>query len=341
MKANVLAKAQILSTGVYLPPQIVTSDYLLEEIDSERQYGIPLDYLSKEMGIIERRVSDHGTLPSELAIKAAQEAMGRCPDLNPDDIDAVIFCGIERDHPEPATAHVIQHALGLKANYVFDVSNACFGFLDGLRIASVYITAGLIKQALVVTGEVSSTLLWEFTRQLKRGMSAEDARLRIGALTVGDAGGAMLLGGSYGYDCSGFEVFNHQVDSAHVEKCVYKIKKDGSMEGQMEMAKLTAANLRMQRRMFAETLQQTGWSEFDWLLTHQIGNRYFEKLEKITGVSPDRMIKTFDKLGNITTATLPVGYDRLLNSAKVAKGSRIVGCFAGSGQTAGQFGYTS
>ena len=37
MKTNVLAKAQILSTGVYLPPQIITSDYLLEEIDSERQ----------------------------------------------------------------------------------------------------------------------------------------------------------------------------------------------------------------------------------------------------------------------------------------------------------------
>lgn len=108
------------------------------------------------------------------------------------DINTVVFCGIERGHPKPTTAHVIQHALGLKANYVFDISNACFGFLDGLRITSTYITSGLIKQALIVTGEVSSALLWEFTHQLKKGMSLEDTRLRIGALTVGDTGGAML-----------------------------------------------------------------------------------------------------------------------------------------------------
>jgi len=340
MKTTVNPKSQILSTGVFLPKTKISSLDLLKEIESERQYGIPHDYLTKDMGIIERRVSKQGTQPSQLAIKAGAQAIERCPDIRKEDIGAVIFCGIERDQPEPATAHIVQHALGLNAHYVFDVANACFGFLDGLRVASSFITSGAIKNALVVTGEVSSRVLWEFTRQLKNGMTKDQALLVIGALTVGDAGGAMLLGPSYGYDCSGFEAFNSRVDSAHVDKCIYKVKNDGTMEGRMEMARLTAANLKMQRNMFSETMEKTGWNNFDWLLTHQIGNRYFEKLEKLTGVSPSRMIKTFDKLGNITTATLPVGYDRLLNNGTVSKGSRIVGCFAGSGQTAGQFGYT-
>jgi len=59
------------------------------------------------MGVIERRVSDAGCSPSELAIAAAEQAIANY-DGRIDEIDAVIFCGIERDQPEPATAHEIQ-----------------------------------------------------------------------------------------------------------------------------------------------------------------------------------------------------------------------------------------
>lgn len=105
-------KAQIISVGSYLPKQIVTSDELFEEINSE-QYGIPINWMSKKMGIKQRRIAKHGTPPSQLAINAAKKALKKSS-INPSSIGMVLFCGIERDHPEPATAHIIQHKLGLK-----------------------------------------------------------------------------------------------------------------------------------------------------------------------------------------------------------------------------------
>jgi len=339
MKHTVKAKAKILAVGVDLPEEKVLSSHLLEDIRSETQYGIPHNYIENEMGIVERRVSPIGTKPSDLAIKAGKNALASCEEVDTDKIGAVIFCGIERDQPEPATAHVIQNALGLKANLVFDVANACYGFIDGIQIANSYITSGLVDQALVVTGEVNSKVMYESSRQLANGMTKSDALKKIGGLTVGDAAGAMIIGKSYGYDCPGFELFNNRVDSAHVEKCIYRVCEDGSMEGQMEMGKMVAVNLRMQESIIKDTLERTGWDQFDWLLTHQIGQTYYDRLSSLAGVGKNKMVKTFDKLGNITTATLPVAFHKLIENGRVKPGDRIGGLFAGSGLVAGQFGY--
>lgn len=339
MKQTAKAKAKILSTGIHLPNQRVLSYDIMETIRSEQQYGIPHNYLASEMGIVERRVAPANTKPSDLAIRAARDALESGNEVDPNKIGAVIFCGIERDQPEPATAHVIQNALGLNADFAFDVANACYGFVDGVQIASSYVKSGVVEQALVVTGEVSSKVLYEFSDQLEKGMDMQSAQKKLGALTLGDAAGAMVIGRSYGYDSPGFELFNNKVDSAHVEKCIYRVCDDGSMEGQMEMGKMVAINLKMQKSIISDTLERTGWEQFDWLLTHQIGQTYYDRLSSLSGVCKSKMVKTFDKLGNITTATLPVTFHKLIRNDRVVSGDRIGGLFAGSGLVAGQFGY--
>jgi len=111
-------KVKIFSSGIYVPDEIVKSDHLLEQIKSDENYGIPTNWMSKYLGINERRMAPSDAIPSDLAIPAARMALDSCPEINPDFIDSVYFCGIERDQPEPATAHVIQNALGLSANTV-------------------------------------------------------------------------------------------------------------------------------------------------------------------------------------------------------------------------------
>jgi len=132
-------KSKIYSTGVHFPEEIVKSDDLFAEINSETKYDIPHNWMSNVMGIKERRVAPESAKPSDLAIPAAIQALQSAPEVDPKDIDLVIFCGIERDQSEPATAHTIQHKLGLNARYAFDLSNACFGFVDSMQVATNYI----------------------------------------------------------------------------------------------------------------------------------------------------------------------------------------------------------
>lgn len=340
MRQDVNKKSKIHSAGIYLPAQVVDSESLFEEIKSESQYGIPINWMSDTMGISQRRVAPNSFVPSDLAIPAAIEAIGKCHEKMIQDIDLVVFCGIERDQPEPATAHVIQHSLGLSARYAFDMSNACYGFIDAMQIADSYIRSGSVRYALVVTGEIPSRVSRAAIEVLKKGVDIKTARGIIGALSVGDAGGAVIIGPSIEKCESGFELFNVNSFSELANKCRYGKTESGQIEGHMHMPQVAAAFIRKQHDLIEDTLSKLGWDEFDWMLTHQIGKKPFERLSRLKGVSPSKMIKTLDKLGNITSATFPVNFHKLEKSGLVSSGDKIGGCFAGSGLVVGQFGYT-
>lgn len=340
MNYQMLSKVKINSVGTFLPKEVVKSDDLMTEIDSKNRYDIPIDWLSTVMGIDERRVAASDAKPSDLAIPAAQEAIDRCSEMSPEEIDLVIFCGIERDQPEPATAHTIQNALGLNANHVFDMANACFGFIDAMEVASNFIKCGAVRYALIVTGEVPSKVLRAAVETLKSGVDIKTAKNIIGALSVGDAGGAVILGSSDVYETTGFELFNTITQSSFVDKCIYKTQENGKIEGQMVMGKMAAAFIKYNHQMIDETLEKIGWDKFDWMLSHQIGKKPFEKISNLHGVVPENMIKTFDKLGNITSATFPVNFKKLTTDGIAKPGDRVGGCFAGSGLAIGQLGYT-
>ena len=332
-----MQKIQILGCASHLPKTIVKSIDLFEEIKSEQQYGIPTDWMSNKMGIKERRLATSETQPSQLAIPAARKAI-KTSNINPMDIGLIIFCGIEKDYSEPATAHNIQDQLGLSAKYAFDVSNACYGFVDSMKIASNFIQSGDIKYALICTGETPGKILRAAVDHLRKGVSLREARNTLGALSVGDAGGAAIIGTSVN-EQSGFQLFNTFVDSQHIQKCIYKIGDDGLPSGQMLMGPITNAIIRAHESLINETLLKLGWKDFDWMLSHQMGKKPFERIGHLKGVGAKKMIKTFDKLGNITSATFPVNFEKLINSDKVSSGDRIGACFAGSGLAIGQLGY--
>lgn len=332
-------KTKIYSSGVFLPTQIVTSDELFEEFESEKNYGIPTNWMSDRMGIEERRMSDTDMLPSSLALPAAQQALEGLSDITLDDIDLVIFCGIERDIPEPATAHKIQKELGLNARYAFDVANACFGFVDAMQIADCYVGNRMARAALVVTGEIPTRVLRAALDVLKRGVDIKTARRIIGGLSVGDAGGAVVIAPTEEDSRSGFELFNSNTYTDFLDKCMYKRSSDGSINGQMEMGVLAKAFISIHGNIIDDTLDQLGWSEFDWLISHQVGKKPFDHLSNLKGVGPKKMIKTLDKLGNITSATFPVNFHKMVSEGAVKVGDKIGGCFAGSGIVIGQMGY--
>lgn len=340
LKKHAIEKVKILSSGVYFPAQVVKSDDLFIEIRSESQYGIPTNFMSKRIGIEERRMADDSAKPSDLAIPAAQQAIDSCESLNADTIDMIVFCGIERDQPEPATSHTIQNALGLSASHVFDVASACFGFIHGMELASNYIRLGMVDKALVVTGEVPTRILRCVVDELKAGVQLERAKLLIGALTVGDAGGAVILGASPDCGQSGFEAFKNVTDSSHINKCIYKWGHSGVPEGQMEMAGINQAICKMHESLISDTLDSLMLTEFDWVLIHQTGAYPFEQLAKLRGVHRDRIIKTYNRFGNITSATFPANFNLLQKSARIQPGDTIGGLFAGSGLSIGQFVYT-
>ncbi|MGH1439991.1 MAG: 3-oxoacyl-ACP synthase III family protein [Cellvibrionaceae bacterium] len=325
----------ISAIDYYLPSQVVKTRDMMAETKPER-LGFSETLIEDLVGIIEVRHASDDEKPSSLAINAANKALAKF-DGNIDDIGMVIFCGMERDFIEPSTAHIIQYKLGLKNAVCFDVTNACMGFMSGIQIANAAIVSGMIKHALVCTGEKTSEWSKSMINTMLKKNDSESFQEKIGTLTLGDAGVAGIISPSE--TASGIIGLNYASKGGLAGLCHYKYE-NGVLEGKMKMREICNAGLRLHKNMFSETLSSMDITrdEIDCLITHQVGQVAWVGSARVLGLKEDIMTRTFDTLGNITSATFGVNYAMALEEERVKTGDLVLAAMAGSGLSTCQVG---
>ena len=317
--------AQIYSVGSELAGSAVLTREILDQARFE-----DCSLVEKSLGISEVRQAPDSAKPSDLAVPAARKALQDSA-LRATEIDAVIYCGIERDCSEPATAHIIAAALGLRPAICFDVANACHGFTSGLHVANSMIRTGDIHHALVVTAELSSKVTRKVVDLFRsHQLGPRDVRTHVGAFTVGDAGGAMILG-----PCAqdkGIRQIKSGAVSDHHQLCSYKIDK-GELSFVMDMGRISAVTLKLVKDLIQPAYEALGWTpnDVDLFIPHQVGARPFQKTLEIVGVNEDKSIATYPKLGNLASATIPVCYDLMKQQGRLKSGSNVLLGSSGSG----------
>ena len=121
-----LRNAGIISIGSALPEKILTNADLEKIVDTNDEW------IRTMTGIRERRIAAEGEATSDYAAKAALVALERA-NLDPKDVDLVIVATITGDMPFPATASIVQNAIGAKCP-AFDLSAGCSGGCMRLRL---------------------------------------------------------------------------------------------------------------------------------------------------------------------------------------------------------------
>ncbi|NKB78175.1 MAG: hypothetical protein GKR96_14365 [Gammaproteobacteria bacterium] len=333
--------SQIMGSGSFVPKTVVSSVDLLDELHSEARFGIQSTWMDDALGIKTRHYCDDSARPSDIAVLAAQEAI---EDAGIDvlDIDAIIYCGITGDFIEPGTAHIIQHKIGARNAICKDVSNACHGFCDGMLFADLMIGGG-IENALVVTAELTKVSRL-FIPLLEKEKDVNKFSYSMGALSVGDAAGAMILSKKTDPE-RGIEVINTVSDGQYNDLCSYDIV-DGQIEGGMVMERISYIGVRQCAKQLPATLEAFNNENktVTNLVMHQVGKKPYEAMIKIASRAlkyrPENIPKTFDRLGNITTATIPLNYDLLRKSGKMDPGEKMMFVGNGSGHVLTWFGLT-
>lgn len=319
----------ISAIDYYLPNEIVKTRDMMAETKPER-LGFSDTLIEDLIGIVQVRHAANDELPSTLATRAAEKALAKF-DGNPDEIDLLIFCGIDRDYVEPSTAHVVQKNLHLKNAVCFDVSNACLGFMTGMQIASVAVSSGSARNVMICTGERSSDVSRATLPQLQGSKERNHYFDRIGALTVGDAGVAAVISSTP--STSGIKSLNFHSNGKLSELCYYRHDPDILIEGQMLMKQISQEILNAHKELLPKTLEKSHIKpkDINCLITHQVGKRPWERYPKIMGVAKSNMTKTFDTLGNITSATFGVNYARAVENNQIKTGDLVMAAMAGSG----------
>src|SRR5437016_14062839 len=156
------------------------------------------EWITSRTGIRERHIVDKGAATSDLAVAAAQKALAE-RGLTPNDVEAIIVATVTPDMLFPSTACVVQHKLGAKGVWGFDLSAACSAFVYALQTAAQFNGTGALKIILVIGADVMSSII--------------DYTDRATCVIFGDGAGAVILEPAED-DSLGLIDFIHEVDGS-------------------------------------------------------------------------------------------------------------------------------
>lgn len=323
--------------GHALPEEVTTSSELEERLAPVyERLGLSVGRLELMSGIRERRFWPEGTRPSEVATRAAEDALARSG-VERDRLGMLVHASVCRDFLEPATASVVHGALGLPATCTaFDLSNACLGFVNSMVVVARAIEAGEIEAGLVVAGEDGGPLVRRTLRHLLEtpGIGRRELKLAYASLTIASGAAACVLTRD-----SLSAVDRRLVGGAslaateHVGLCQGDHADGGDPLMETDSERLLQAGNALAARTWERLLAELDWraEEVDRVVTHQVGAAHRKLLLGTLGIAPERDHPTVQTLGNIGSVSLPLTYDLAERAGHVAPGQRVALLGIGSG----------
>lgn len=323
------------SIGIRLPDKRMSTKDLMETVKSWQKID-----LERITGIKERRLCSKNEDSFTLAVDAAKDCL-KNSSYNANDLELIICCSISRFkdgldyYYEPPLSVFIKESIGAVKAMSFDINNACAGMLTGVFIANNMISRGVVKRAMVVSGESITSLSKNASKNVKTIASKQ-----LASLTVGDAGAAVIL--EKATNGSRLAVSNFVTLSQYSDLCIGQAAK-GSPGAMMttEALKLHKVAISDSPQILEAAMNASGlkFNELDHIIPHQTSIRAIRSgaihISKHFGVSPKNIVITVDRFANTATTTHFLALYTLLNEDKFKKGENIMFVCYASGLVVG------
>jgi 3-oxoacyl-[acyl-carrier-protein] synthase-3 len=317
---------EIAGWGKCLPEQVMTNFDLEQIVDTSDEW------IRKGTGISERRIAGPGETTATIATQAARQAMERAG-VAPEELDLIILATASPDYPSfPATACLVQNALGAHNCAAFDLATACSGFIYGLVTGSQFILTGTYRTVLVIGAETLSRYL--------------DWTDRTTCVLFGDGAGAAVLRGTeregglmasvLGADGSGGEHLiipgggsRNPTTPETVQQRMHYLKMNGR-----EVFKFAA---RILPTVFHQTLQKAGISpeDVDLLIPHQANSRIIDSARHNLKLADEAIFMNVSRYGNTSAGSIPVALCEAIEEGRLKPGAILSMVAFGAGLTWG------
>lgn len=324
---------RITGTGSALPGRIVTNKELEQMVETSDEW------IRERTGIAERHVSVGETvvtLASEAARKALEQAGKRA-----EEIDLILVATCSPEQYLPCCACQVQAAVGAVNALAFDVNAACSGFLFALNTADAYLRTGLAKNALIIGSEVLSKLV--------------DWTDRGSCILFGDGAGAVvverceaspgILGRALHSDGTGGGVLQcgaRELTTPYARTSAVKTDQNQPMDDrehfiQMDGQEVYRFATRRVPQCIEEALSDAGLTvpDIDLFVLHQANARIIDAVAKRLHADREKFPTNLERVGNLSSASIPVLLDELHKQGKLHRGDRIVLAGFGAGLTIG------
>lgn len=324
---------RITGTGIALPGRIVTNKELEQMVETSDEW------IRERTGIGERHVSVGETvvtLASEAARKALEQAGKRA-----EEIDLILVATCSPEQYLPCCACQVQADIGAVNALAFDVNAACSGFLFALNTADAYLRMGLAENALIIGSEVLSKLV--------------DWTDRSSCILFGDGAGAVvveqcevssgILGRALHSDGAGGGVLQcgaRELTTPYARTSAAKTDQNQPMDDrehfiQMDGQEVYRFATRRVPQCIEEALSDAGLTvpDIDLFVLHQANARIIDAVAKRLHADREKFPTNLERVGNLSSASIPVLLDELHKQGKLHRGDRIVLAGFGAGLTIG------
>jgi len=321
------ARVVIRATGACLPKREVSSAEL------GRRLGLSAAEVVKRTGIAARRWAEPGETTATLAAAAGRQALERAG-VGPGEVDRVLVSTTSPDMAFPATACLVQDALGLPGAGAMDVYASCSGFLAALSMARAAILCGDARRVLIVCADVKS-----------RFLDLDDPST---AILFGDGAGAALVEGASGTEGGNVGPVRLHTDGSrwawvHLPAGGSRRPMDRhTLEANLHTLKMDGIPLfRTAVTRFSEVVREVlegegiGLGDVACFVFHQANLRILEAVGKRLGLPADRVATTLQTYGNTSSASLPITLDTAVQAGRVRPGDNLVLATFGGGVTWG------
>lgn len=299
------------------PEEIVTSDQLEQQLSEVyERLSLPFGRIELMTGIQERRFYPRGTLPGQISVETARQAMAEAA-LPESAFGALIHGSVCRDQMEPATAAGVHAGLNLPAeSIIIDVSNACLGLLNGMLIVADMIELGRIDAGIVVGTETGRGLVEGTIDSLLKDPTVTRKSIKgaFASLTIGSGSAAIvlchkristaknkLLGGAFLSDSS-----KHDLCAGGVEAEAHG---DSRPRMETDSEALLHAGIELAETTWEKARHELGWTndDVDRVFTHQVGKQHRNLLMERLRLNPELDYPTVERFGNTGAVALPMG----------------------------------
>ena len=311
-------RSLIVGTGSALPPRRVTNAELAERVDTSHEWIV------ERTGIEARHIAADGETTATLATEAARKALAAAG-VSADQVGLIVLATATPDQTFPASATIVQTALGIDDCIAFDLAAVCTGFLYALSVADNMVKGGMADYALVIGSETFSRILdWED---------------RTTCVLFGDGAGAVLLKAEE-TDDRGILATRLHADGRHNDLLFV----DGGVSTTGTVGKLRMKGKEVFRHavvnlasVLNEVMVAAGHhtDEIDWVVPHQANKRILDATAKKLGLAPEKVVVTVDQHANTSAASVPLALDVAVRDGRVKRGDLLVLEAMGGGFTWG------
>jgi 3-oxoacyl-[acyl-carrier-protein] synthase-3 len=317
-----MSNVKIAAIGAYLPPLVVTNDKISEFVDTNDEWIV------QRTGVSERRISE-GEDTSDIATKAAKLAIERAG-IDAKDLDLIIVATISPDMFIPSVACLIQNNLDADKAACFDISVACSGFVYGLEIAKAMMNSMKYKNALVIGAEVLSKV----TDWTDRGT----------CILFGDGAGAAILKQSdeIGIIKSYLRSEGKKGDALTIGAADFNTPFAKEKISKHRFIKMNGREvLRFAIGAIADGVSQVikdtdiSLDDIKYIVPHQANYRIIKSAAEKLNLSVDKFYVNLEKVGNTSSATVPIALNEMYEKGLLNKGDKIILIAFGGGLTYG------